>query len=181
MATLLTQAELAKELGKKPSQISRWKKQGKVVMVGDKVDYEATLEMLTLSKDNRGGKRQKGSIGGGSSSVNTSSKGVNTKVGNNSSSSASYYQARAFKENVLAQKAALDLKIQKGEYVSKEDEKKRGFELAMKLKDRFLSMPDRVAPIIAAKSDQHEIRKILKDDIHEAILEFIKNGGFLDE
>ena len=71
--------------------------------------------------------------------------------------------------------------MQKGEYVSKEDEQKKGFELAMKLKDKFLSMPDRVAPIIAACSDQHEIRKILKDEIHEAILEFIENGGFLDE
>ena len=55
------------------------------------------------------------------------------------------------------------------------------YELAMKLKDKFLSMPDRVAPIIAANSDQYEIRKILKDEIHDAILEFIENGGFLDE
>jgi hypothetical protein len=182
MSELITLTELANRLGKKKPQISRWKKQGKVVMVGDKVDYESTVNLLNLAKDPRGGKREKGSNGGGSQSVNN---GVNTvnnsKSGGGGNSSASYYQARAFKENILAQKAALELKVQKGEYVSKEDEQKKGFELAMKLKDKFLSMPDRVAPIIAANSDQYEIRKILKDEIHDAILEFIENGGFLDE
>lgn len=182
MSELITLTELANRLGKKKPQISRWKKQGKIVMVGNKVDYESTVNLLNLAKDPRGGKREKGSNNGACKGVNSSASTVNnSKSSGVENSTVDYYQARAFKENILAQKAALELKVQKGEYVSKEYEQKKGFELAMKLKDKFLSLPDRVAPIIAAKSDQHEIRKILKDEIHSAILEFIKNGGFLNE
>jgi hypothetical protein len=181
VSDIITLTELANRLGKKKPQISRWKKQGKVVMIGDKVDYEATVNLLNLAKDPRGGNRTKSSNNGDSGTVNNGVNTVNNSKANSGATSSSYYQARAFKENILAQKAALELKVQKGEYISKEDEQKKGFELAMKLKDKFLSLPDRVAPIIAANSDQYEIRKILKDEIHEAIMQFIENGGFLNE
>lgn len=182
MSELITLTELANRLGKKKPQISRWKKQGKVVMVGNQVDYEETLKLLTISKDPRGGKREKGLNNGALDSVNTGVNSVNNShKGGNKVTPATYYQARAYKESILAKKAALELKVQEGEFVSFREEQKRGFELAMKLKDKFLSIPDRLSPILAAKDDTHEIRKILKDEIHEAILEFIEHGGFLDE
>jgi len=193
LKTLITLTELAEKLGKKKPQISRWKKNGKLVMEGTKVNYEATVKLLNLSQDTRGGTREKGKTV--EVSVNSSVKkfaqkvddlsskenSVNKLPENSSSNTPNYYVSRAKKEAALAGRETLKLKQEKGELVSKEDEYKKGFELGMKLKDKFMSIPDRISPILAAETEQHTINKILKDELHEVIIDFIKNGGFLDE
>jgi len=186
---LITLSELARRLDKKKPQISRWKKAGKLVMVGTKVDYQATLELLKIAQGTRGGLREKGKIVGDNNNteVNPFGGSVNpvtynkTGPNNENTNNPNYYNARAIREDIAAQRDALKLKVEKGEYVSKDEEYKKGFELGMKLKDKLMSIPDRLSPILAAETNQHTVNKLLKDELHEVIIDFITNGGFLDE
>ena len=52
-----------------------------------------------------------------------------------------------------------------------EDVEKTAFELGRRIRDRILLIPDRVAAILAAESDQLQVSKVLKRELRDAISE----------
>jgi hypothetical protein len=55
----------------------------------------------------------------------------------------------------------LDLKLKTGEMVMVKDVELAAFTMARKIRDRMLNIPDRVAAIVAAETDEVEVRNII--------------------
>lgn len=154
----MTQAEFAKVLGVTRQQINQYKRKGKLVMSGNKVDYEESIKRLGDTKDTRGGDR-------GKMSINPKSPMADNQM--------NLYKARAFKETYSAKREELNYKKEIGELISRTDEEKRAFELAIKLRDRLLGIPDRLAPLVSAEKSEDKNRELLKKEFDLALDDFI--------
>ena len=51
MPDLITQAELARRMGVNRKEVTKWKKDGRLVMKGKLVDYDATVKLLAETAD----------------------------------------------------------------------------------------------------------------------------------
>lgn len=77
--------------------------------------------------------------------------------------------AKTEKEYWLGRKAELDFKKMNQELVPIDDVKRQAFEMARGVRDSLLALPARVAPILAADSDQFSIQNKLMLEINTAL------------
>lgn len=80
-----------------------------------------------------------------------------------------FHSARARKESALASLRELELRIKAGSLVDVEAMKKMNFELGAGIKDKLLSIPDRVSGLLAVETDQLRIKEILTKEITVAL------------
>ncbi len=78
-------------------------------------------------------------------------------------------QSRAVKEGYHARLAKLEWERRSGETVSRADVERDAFEAARRLRDAILAVPDRVAAILAAESDEFLVHKALKRELSIAM------------
>ncbi len=78
-------------------------------------------------------------------------------------------EAKAEKEYWLGRKAELEFKKMSGELISVEEVQREAFEMAKGVRDTFLALPARLAPILAADSDQFSIQNKLMIEINSAL------------
>jgi len=70
-----------------------------------------------------------------------------------------------------AEIAEIDKKRATGELIPKEEVKSTWLELINKVKQKLLSIPNKIAPIVVAIKNTNEIKLILQDKIYEALYE----------
>jgi hypothetical protein len=87
----------------------------------------------------------------------------------------SYSQSRAIKEAYQARISKLQFEEMTGKLVSSDAVKVEAFRRARMTRDQILSVPDRVAPVIAAESDERKVREILDTELRNA-LEVLADG-----
>jgi len=58
-----------------------------------------------------------------------------------------------------------------GELIPKEEVKKTWLEIINKVKQKLLSIPNKVAPVVVTYKNTNEIKLILKDKLYEALYE----------
>ena len=73
--------------------------------------------------------------------------------------------ARAERETYQAQLARLEFEQKSGKLVEADQIKVRAFKLARSARDQLLTMPDRLAPILASETDVLEVHRLLTEDI----------------
>ena len=78
-------------------------------------------------------------------------------------------EAKAEKEYWLGRKAELEFKKMNKELISIEEVEREAFETAKGVRDAFLALPARLAPILAADSDQFSIQNKLALEINSAL------------
>ena len=78
-------------------------------------------------------------------------------------------EAKVEKEYWLGRKAELEFKKMSGELISIEEVEREAFEMAKGVRDAFLALPARLAPILAADSDQFSIQNKLTLEINSAL------------
>jgi hypothetical protein len=76
-----------------------------------------------------------------------------------------YQKARATREYYEAQLKRLKYQTAVGELLCAEDVEKRAFNHARQVRDTLLSIPDRLAPLLAAEGNTFEIHRILTDEM----------------
>lgn len=86
----------------------------------------------------------------------------------------SYLQSRAIREAYEARLAKLEFEIKTGRLVNADEVKVMAFNVARITRDRMMNIPDRIAPILAAMSDSHEIHKLLSAAIRLACEELTR-------
>ena len=86
----------------------------------------------------------------------------------------SYLKARADLTRYKADQAKLELELAEGNSVSKDSVYNDGFTVARYTRDAVLSVPDRVAAIVAAETDILEVKHILKEELTKALDRVIK-------
>lgn len=73
--------------------------------------------------------------------------------------------SRAVREAYQARLAKLEYEERIGKLVNADEVKARAFKMARAARDSMLTMPDRLAPILASSTDVQEVHRLLLDDI----------------
>jgi len=68
-----------------------------------------------------------------------------------------------------------------GELISKEEVKRTWLELVHKIKQKLLSMPNKVAPVVATVKNISEIKLILQDKLYEALYEITSDDRSVEQ
>lgn len=87
----------------------------------------------------------------------------------------SYALKRAELTGYKAELAKLDLEKAQGRFIDAELVGWEAFECARRVRDTLLSLPDRIAAILAAETDVRKVHSLLKQEIRQA-LEELSNG-----
>ena len=75
------------------------------------------------------------------------------------------------KNKLLKAKAEIEKQRATGELIPKEEVKRTWLELVHKIKQKLLSIPNKVAPVVATVKNISEIKLILQDKLYEALYE----------
>ena len=159
--TLMTQAEFARHLGHDPSHITRLKQKGLLVMQGAKVDVEASEKRIEQLKDpskqgvidrhaEERAQKQSGDIVAGVHHSN-------------------YQDARAKKEHFAALQAQIAYEREIGLLLKVDDAKSAVADGDAIIRNRLESLPDILAPQLAAETDEQKIRILLIDYIEHML------------
>ncbi|MEE9356252.1 MAG: hypothetical protein V3U75_11735 [Methylococcaceae bacterium] len=77
----------------------------------------------------------------------------------------SYTEARTEEKKLKIELLELDVALKKGQMVLTEDVENAAFSAARELRDRMLNIPDRVAAIVAAETDEVKVRDYITEQI----------------
>ena len=81
----------------------------------------------------------------------------------------SYSQSRAVKEAYQARIARLQYEEMTGQVVRASAVKAEAFRRARMVRDQILSVPDRLAPVLAAEGDAREVHLLLEEELRKAL------------
>lgn len=81
----------------------------------------------------------------------------------------SYTEARTVEKKLKIELLELDVQLKKGKMVLTEDVENAAFSTAREIRDRMLNIPDRVAAIIAAETDETRVRDIIIEQIENEL------------
>lgn len=144
METLVTQSEYAKHRGVDPSLISRWKKENRLVMVGNRVHVSGSDAVLDRDRDNRGGNQFD----------------VAAEVNRTD-----YLAIKARETHWSAEQKRLKAEQIAGKLVEVDGVEREAFNQARLLRDALLNIPDRVSASLAAETDPIVVHQMLTTEI----------------
>lgn len=162
---LVSQAEFARLQGQARSYVTALKQAGRLVMVGDRVDVEASRAKIAGTADpNRDDVAQRWAEQRPQpSAVNPeNSQNLAGNIGN------SYQAARAVKEKFAAMTAKLDYERAIGKLVERSAVEAAIEDVTSVIRQALEQMPHRTAPELVGK-DLDAIRATLKQEIHTAL------------
>lgn len=161
--TTVSQAEFARMEGKTRSYITALKHAGRLVMVGDKVDVEASRARIAGTSDpNRDDVAQRWA------DQRPQNAAVDTAQADKIGSG--YQAARAVKEKFAAMQAKLDYERAIGKMVEKSDVANAIEDVTSVIRQALENLPHRTAPELVGK-DLNAIRATLKQEVHGALVE----------
>ncbi len=158
-SNLVTLAELARRLDISRSRVTAYKRQGRLVMDGKLVDLPATIAKLKATTDPSQ-----------DSSFTRLSTGTDSVAAcHPEACSYDYQKERARKEYCLACLAELELAERTGELVPLADVLADATLCSSTLRENMLALPVRLAPTVAAMTDEDQLEQFLKEEIEKAL------------
>jgi len=82
--------------------------------------------------------------------------------------------SRAKKEFYTAELARIQVEQQKKELVSAKEVEKKSFEMAVGIREAFLTLPDRVSNLFASETDPTAIDSVMRQEIHSCLERFVE-------
>jgi len=82
--------------------------------------------------------------------------------------------SRAKNEFYKAELARIQVEQQKKELISAKEVEKKSFELAVGIREAFLTLPDRVSNLFASETDSTAIDGVLRKEIHSCLERFVE-------
>ena len=82
--------------------------------------------------------------------------------------------SRAKKEFYTAELARIQVEQQKRELISAKEVEKKSFEMAVGIRESFLTLPDRVSNLFASETDPTAIDSVLRQEIHGCLERFVE-------
>lgn len=163
---LMNQADFAKHIGATPGYITQLKTAGRLVMQGAMVNVEESIKLIAETKDpgkagvaERHEKEREQKSFDGAQDKPPVMDDMSGKAGSD------YQQARAMKEKYNAMKAKLDYDKEVGTLLVASEVKMAVADGDAIIRNRLESLPDMLAPQLAAESDEQKIRALLMDQI----------------
>lgn len=159
--------QYAKDRGVEYTQLSKWagqgrfssdavRKEGRKWIVADA--QELDRQVAAAKAPDRGGR-------GGAPAIDQAL----VQQQNQAAAIPSFAQSRAIREAYAARLTRLEFDQRSGKLVDKAELKMRLAKLHMSVRDALRTIPDRVAPIVAAETDQAKIHAMLLKEIGQAL------------
>ena len=82
--------------------------------------------------------------------------------------------SRAKKEFYTAELARIQVEQQKKELISAKEVEKKSFEMAVGIREAFLTLPDRVSNLFASETDASAIDSVMRQEIHSCLEKFVE-------
>ena len=82
--------------------------------------------------------------------------------------------SRAKKEFYTAELARIQVEQQKKELISAKEVEKKSFEMAVGIREAFLTLPDRVSNLFASETDASAIDSVMRQEIHSCLERFVE-------
>lgn len=89
-------------------------------------------------------------------------------------SSMTFNEARTLRERYQAQLARLEFEEKAGKLVDGETVRREYFKQARVARDNLLNIPDRLAPLVVGRTDLHEVRMLILEEVHKICEELAK-------
>lgn len=157
--TTLTQADFAREIGVGRSRVHALKEAGRLVMVGDRVDVEASKARIAATRSPAHDEQATAKVG----AVPPAPTSADDKIGN------SYQAARAVKERYLALEAKRAYEVACGNLMRADEVAAAAADAATTLRTRIEALPDQLAAQMGGHLDEAQ-RRAVAADIIETIL-----------
>jgi len=148
---LVSQSEYARRRGKSRQYIGRLAKAGVLVTRNGLVDAAASDAVLDDRPDR-----------------------IEPPVAAVSEPGSSYAQAKLADMVFRAKLRRLEFETRQGKLVEAEAVKTRWASILVELKERVLAVPDKLAPEVAATTDERQVREVLKREMH-ALLNVLRS------
>lgn len=165
---LLSQADFAKHINATPSYITQLKTAGRLVMQGRMVNVEETIKLMDETKDpSKAGVADRHEREREQKQIAPAAYGQNAHVMDDITGKAgsAYQQARAMKEKYAAMQAKIAYEKEVGILLVAQDAMLAVADGDAIIRNRLESLPDMLAPQLAAESDEQKIRALLMDQI----------------
>ena len=153
---LITQAEFARQQGWKQPYIHKLVKKGIIRLVKGKVDTE---QALTAIKDNADP----------STVLRNPPQPPGLPADDKKQPGITYADARTMREAYRAKMAELEYKEKAGLLTSAEKVKQQAFKSSRIIRDELLSIPERLADLLAAEDSPENVQKLLLTEIEAAL------------
>ena len=82
--------------------------------------------------------------------------------------------SRAKKEFYTAELARIQVEQQKKELISAKEVEKKSFEMAVGIREAFMTLPDRVSNLFASETDPTAIDSVMRQEIHSCLERFVE-------
>ena len=82
--------------------------------------------------------------------------------------------SRAKKEFYTAELARIQVEQQKKELISAKEVEKKSFEMAVGIREAFMTLPDRVSNLFASETDASAIDSVMRQEIHSCLERFVE-------
>ncbi len=148
---LMSQAEYARQRNRAKSLITRYVKDGRIVLVDRKVDPEQADKALGFTKVH---------------------KAHNEEDGDKKNESGDYWKEKTRRESAEASLKELDLSRRQGELVEVDVVAQEFSKMVDAVRQQLLSIPTKIAPTVHAQKTIHAIHRIIEDAIHDALNDF---------
>lgn len=170
MSELISLREYGRRRGVSAMAVSKAAKAGRITLVDGKVD-PSTADRDWPAKTNPGQLAHREQAPGrqadpeaGQETPSDGHEGAQNGNGKGASGAA-YGQARAIREGYQARLAKIEYEKEVGALVSADEVRAQAFKVARTARDSLLSMPDRLAPVLAGESNQFEVHRIMSEEI----------------
>lgn len=178
--TYLSKSQFAASQGWSPSYVTKLLDQQRLVLSpdGKKVNLQATLALLNRTSDpGKEGVRDHHAAGRTDKHVGAhirpdAPSAPDSDAG--ASSDPKYWNAKARREDTLAELAQLDLAKKRGDLVERERVEAMSYAAGRMLRDAVLGLPTRLAPELATMTDPFEIEVKLREALRQVLADMSK-------
>ena len=157
--SLMSPLEFAQHIDRQPGWITQLKDAGRLVMDGDKIDVEASLQRI---EDTANPSFQ---VHADRHQENRERKAAGIMDDMTGKAGSAYQQARAMREKYAAMQAKISYEKEIGLLLVAHDVKMAVADGDALIRNRLEALPDILAPQLAAEKDEHKIRAILADQV----------------
>jgi hypothetical protein len=161
---LMNQSEFARHIGVERGYITQLKTAGRLIMQDGKVDVEASIKKIEETRD-----PSKAPVAERHAKERNLGKKQPEAIAENSEKIDSYQSSRAKKEKYAALQAQISYEKEIGLLLVTQEAKSAVADGDAIIRNRLESLPDLLAPQLAAESDEQKIRAMLVDHVEQLL------------
>ena len=169
----ITQSEFARRNGWTRQYVAKLIKQGRVKLEGGKIDPVAAkraIDNLAEPSTELWEKPAQKPAPGYTTTTASPLQSASAAPPTDGRKAVDYASARTMREAYRAKMARLDYEEREGKLVDAQKMYEEGFQLGRQVRDAILSVPDRLADILAAEQDPVKIRQLLQDELEMTLI-----------